>query len=283
MLDGLANLSLRGVPVDWSAYDRDYPRRKVSLPTYPFERQRYWLAEDGLHGSSAVAPAAAMWRDWLYDLTWQAAPLAAANPQEASVSRTWLICSVAKDVGHALGQRLEARGDVCLQNPWTDHGFTNLPLPIGQPLHGIVLLTDAGENATDWTIEELLYSQMRLFSGVLDLIRSLVHLKTPPRLWLVTLSECSGCRLVGALGCRTGRIMGSRPRSGSGTPCPPLRLCGCRPDGRRRSTRGIASFPDDADQTAWRRRTSVRSAVGCVVPPSVRRAPHGNARPMRPI
>ncbi len=41
-LDSLAALYAAGVPVDWAGFDRDYPRRKLVLPTYPFERQRYW-------------------------------------------------------------------------------------------------------------------------------------------------------------------------------------------------------------------------------------------------
>ncbi len=32
-----------GVDIDWLAFDRDYPRRRVSLPTYPFQRKRYWV------------------------------------------------------------------------------------------------------------------------------------------------------------------------------------------------------------------------------------------------
>jgi len=34
----------RGTPVDWAAFDKGYARHKLALPTYPFERQRYWLA-----------------------------------------------------------------------------------------------------------------------------------------------------------------------------------------------------------------------------------------------
>jgi len=43
LLTTLADLYVRGVAVDWAGFDRDYPRRKVVLPTYPFQRQRYWL------------------------------------------------------------------------------------------------------------------------------------------------------------------------------------------------------------------------------------------------
>jgi acyl transferase domain-containing protein/acyl carrier protein len=43
MLESLAALHVRGVAVDWHGFDREYSRRKVSLPTYPFERQRHWF------------------------------------------------------------------------------------------------------------------------------------------------------------------------------------------------------------------------------------------------
>lgn len=43
LLQSLGELYVRGVPVNWSSFDRDYPRRRLVLPTYPFQRQRYWV------------------------------------------------------------------------------------------------------------------------------------------------------------------------------------------------------------------------------------------------
>jgi acyl transferase domain-containing protein/surfactin synthase thioesterase subunit len=43
MLSSLAQLYVQGVAVDWSGFERDYHRQKVVLPTYPFQRQRYWI------------------------------------------------------------------------------------------------------------------------------------------------------------------------------------------------------------------------------------------------
>ena len=57
MLTSLGELYVRGVSVDWEAFEQktsplllggsDAPagRRKVVLPTYPFQRQRYWLSD----------------------------------------------------------------------------------------------------------------------------------------------------------------------------------------------------------------------------------------------
>lgn len=43
MLTSLGNLYVQGVKIDWHGFDRDARRRKVVLPTYPFQRQRYWI------------------------------------------------------------------------------------------------------------------------------------------------------------------------------------------------------------------------------------------------
>ncbi|MGW4615969.1 polyketide synthase dehydratase domain-containing protein, partial [Rhodococcus triatomae] len=42
LLTGLAGAHLRGMSVDWSAYLRNTDARRVDLPTYAFQRSRYW-------------------------------------------------------------------------------------------------------------------------------------------------------------------------------------------------------------------------------------------------
>ncbi len=43
MLLSLGQLYVRGVKPDWSGFDGDYTRQKIVLPTYPFQRQSYWI------------------------------------------------------------------------------------------------------------------------------------------------------------------------------------------------------------------------------------------------
>jgi myxalamid-type polyketide synthase MxaB len=42
MLAGLAGMYAAGIDVDWAGFDRDYARRRVEVPSYPFQRQRLW-------------------------------------------------------------------------------------------------------------------------------------------------------------------------------------------------------------------------------------------------
>jgi acyl transferase domain-containing protein len=54
LLQSLGELYVHGVQIDWAVLDQGYLRRKVALPTYPFQRQRYWLEPSR---ESAAKPA----------------------------------------------------------------------------------------------------------------------------------------------------------------------------------------------------------------------------------
>ncbi|MCU1349408.1 MAG: pksN 10, partial [Acidobacteria bacterium] len=44
-LEKIARLWVLGVGIDWSLLDRDANPRRVTLPTYPFARERYWIEQ----------------------------------------------------------------------------------------------------------------------------------------------------------------------------------------------------------------------------------------------
>jgi len=64
--EGLARLYLNGVTIDWREVQRGTSARRVSMPTYPFQRKRYWLDRVSPSSSApssgrdlAIEPAAA--------------------------------------------------------------------------------------------------------------------------------------------------------------------------------------------------------------------------------
>lgn len=126
LLDAVSELYLRGLALDWAGFDRDYPRRKVSLPTYPFERRRYWPVPQR---ESAAAP---VWKDWLYELRWESEtaprcefPASDVARSELNVVRpaasgSWLIFGDTTGYGDRLATLLRARGETCTLIPKTD-------------------------------------------------------------------------------------------------------------------------------------------------------------------
>ncbi len=53
LLASLAQLYTAGVSVDWVGFDRAYNRTRVPLPTYPFQRKRYWIESPAACGKSS--------------------------------------------------------------------------------------------------------------------------------------------------------------------------------------------------------------------------------------
>lgn len=54
VLNTLGQLWMAGVKVDWQAFYQAERRLRVPLPTYPFERQRYWMEEQAFSKSAPV-------------------------------------------------------------------------------------------------------------------------------------------------------------------------------------------------------------------------------------
>ncbi|HET7695304.1 MAG TPA: SDR family NAD(P)-dependent oxidoreductase [Vicinamibacterales bacterium] len=58
LLASLGALYVRGVDVQWKAFESGYARRKVALPTYPFQREHYWLDKAALAAASSAGTSA---------------------------------------------------------------------------------------------------------------------------------------------------------------------------------------------------------------------------------
>lgn len=100
LLEAQRVLWLGGVELDWAAVHSPERRRRVSLPTYPFERQRCWvdpLPEEG----SERGPA-----DWVYRPLWKSA--LPAVPREG---QRHLLFLDGGELGLGLAGRLRALGD----------------------------------------------------------------------------------------------------------------------------------------------------------------------------
>jgi acyl transferase domain-containing protein/acyl carrier protein len=109
----IGRLWLGGVPIRWQELAAGGARRRVPLPTYPFERRRFWIAPQGpphrqaspTEPSSPRAPA-----DWSYLSFWKPAALPVAD--RATVPQRWLVLLDDMPLGAALVRRLEQAGHI---------------------------------------------------------------------------------------------------------------------------------------------------------------------------
>jgi acyl transferase domain-containing protein/surfactin synthase thioesterase subunit len=55
LLASLGRLYQRGYEVDWDGFNRPFRRGRVSLPTYPFQRRRFWIDDGGTARSRSAS------------------------------------------------------------------------------------------------------------------------------------------------------------------------------------------------------------------------------------
>ncbi|WP_425543507.1 SDR family NAD(P)-dependent oxidoreductase [Streptomyces luteireticuli] len=94
LVDALGRLHTRGVPVDWHAFFAPHQARRVDLPTYAFQHERYWLdSTAALYGTAAPAEEAGR----RYRVTWR--PV--ADPVGSVSDGTWLVVVSSEAAQHA--------------------------------------------------------------------------------------------------------------------------------------------------------------------------------------
>jgi NAD(P)-dependent dehydrogenase (short-subunit alcohol dehydrogenase family) len=106
----LAQLWLAGVEIDWDGVAVGAPGRRVALPSYPFERQRYWLDARPVTEARDVPPLKKLdLADWFYTPYWRQAAPAAAAEAPGSAGR-YLLFADECGIGKRLAARLASQG-----------------------------------------------------------------------------------------------------------------------------------------------------------------------------
>ncbi|MGK7875116.1 MAG: SDR family NAD(P)-dependent oxidoreductase [Xenococcaceae cyanobacterium] len=203
LLSSLGQLYVRGVKVDWSGFDGDYARQKLVLPTYPFQRQRYWI-ETSQHGEQKLE--ANTIKDWFYQVQWK--PLASRQQKTRIELLHWLILADTTGVGEKLANLLQQQGHECSLvyrgdcyqnekagiyqiNPSEPGEFERVyqtiletsQLPLEKVIHLWSLDAPASEDLTITALEEAEGSGC---GSVLHLVQTLLKTTATPQLWLVT-------------------------------------------------------------------------------------------------
>ncbi|WP_394823180.1 type I polyketide synthase [Pendulispora albinea] len=207
VLGSLGALYVRGHEVGWERAFGDGPRRRVVLPTYPFQRKRHWL--DGAERHMPSSPRAEVPRQdagarrdagEVYEVAWRSRGDGVGPVARADAPRTWLVLAGPRTRAFAgalvaafaeQGQRARVASDDDVEA-----GLRGDTAPV--PSRGVVSL---------WALEEddgsdparAPMAARRTTARVLRLVQGLVRASGAAssgdaRLWLVT----RGARATGA-------------------------------------------------------------------------------------
>jgi acyl transferase domain-containing protein/acyl carrier protein len=111
LMNRLALLWSFGKEIDWNAFYGSEKRRRVSLPGYPFERQKYWIDFDpfkeagrGIGSRRGKSPFV---KDWFYVPSWKNSLLSTPVPDAQDLKKTWLVFLDMENWGDALVKELK--------------------------------------------------------------------------------------------------------------------------------------------------------------------------------
>lgn len=181
LLETAARLHVNGVPVDWSAL-AEPDARPVRLPSYPWQRERYWLDEweywsGDTHGAGmATTPRPEAADEVAYVLEWKRHELAPAAELPAG---SWIVVADERGVGRELARLIgDSGGDVRLVST-EDQAETELRA-VSASLAGVVHLRalDARAGSGARAFEAAL---KRGFGGASETVQAMLRSSVRPQ------------------------------------------------------------------------------------------------------
>ena len=145
----LGRLWTAGVKVDWQGCQRQQMRGRIPLPTYPFERQRFWIdapAKTAQPQTAAPAKTARQpFAQWFYTPVWRPSP---PQPPSPSPGQYAIFANDSAPV-HRLIEQLRSSGaaPVCVRrgDAWAQISEFEYSICPGQPAHYDQLLATLNE------------------------------------------------------------------------------------------------------------------------------------------
>jgi acyl transferase domain-containing protein len=157
LLNTVGKLWLSGQRLDWAAMHAHERRVRVSLPTYPFEREKYWLEPHQIPADVSVNARDTRREldDWFYVPIWKRTPCQQRTDDRGRCQTNWLVFLDACGVGTQLAVRLAQEGyqvttvapAISFSRPG-EHSFTLRP-EHGEDYAALLRLLDAGGRFPD--------------------------------------------------------------------------------------------------------------------------------------
>lgn len=208
IIKSLACLYSQGIQINWTNFEQSYQGKTIQLPTYPFQRQSYWLEKNpaanvanNLERVLNYEPKATL--DY-YQVKWQLNQTNLENlSPKFNQSGKWLILTEKNTLGQAIANFLAAHNQECLlvdldsddlkentnqlQINYQSIASYRQILQQEKALQGIIYLSDSNSiNNSNLTTKELETIQEKNYTSILNLIQALEQEAVIAPIWLIT-------------------------------------------------------------------------------------------------
>jgi acyl transferase domain-containing protein len=130
VLNALAQLWLRGAQIDWGNFYSSQKPHRVPLPTYPFDRKRYWI--EARREATDLGPEQIFQKreaidNWFYKPIWNSTTLSVSDKSDSLLTgrSSWLIFVDDHGIGNQIVAQLHSAGQSVVTVRADDH-FTEV-------------------------------------------------------------------------------------------------------------------------------------------------------------
>ncbi|WP_040897601.1 type I polyketide synthase [Xenococcus sp. PCC 7305] len=206
IIKSLASLYIQGVKIDWQGFEQGYVREKLQLPTYPFQRQSYWLEKNEQVAAVNYAKVLAgkvespgTTKLGYYQVEWREY-LQAGDPKEFSAGQ-WIIFGDADNLGAEIAQQLKSfnqdyllvseKGNLQAENN-IDIDYNSYPdfqkvITKQAKIQGILYLWSLdGLNGSELDTKDIEQYQQRNCTSILNLVQTLFKQSVVAPIWIIT-------------------------------------------------------------------------------------------------
>lgn len=173
-----------GASIDWKQLDAIYQRKKLLLPTYPFQRQTYWL--ESIKSTKNTRQDDNMpIADLLYEWAWKEHAVGEVSVPDPLGD--WLVLGDGS-VSDVVVSLFEAKGGRCRRVTFTGQARSKkefIALIQEQPISGLLHII----NREDFTIRDLIKTQEIGIKSALHLCQALLELRDSIKLPLYFVTE----------------------------------------------------------------------------------------------
>ncbi len=206
----LGELWTTGALADWAPFTGDETRRRIPLPTYPFQHQDYWV-EPGQQIQTTADRTGGLDKltdvdDWFWEPAWTQTPGPTPRTSDDGPDR-WLVFSSDGPLGHSVVERLSQTSDVTVVSKGADYrsGDSRFVIDPADPDHYLQLIRQLAESGQTpdaiaylWPLDasatldpaeaEFVSAHVDTFYGPLSLVKALAAEGGDERIewWTVT-------------------------------------------------------------------------------------------------
>ena len=122
LLQALGKLWVAGEKINWRAFHANERRRRLPLPTYPFEWKSFWIEPqprlDTHESASSITPDASATSDGFFRPVWKRHDLDWTVPRHGFTRETvgaWVVLGGAGGLGDQVAKLVRRRGEECIE------------------------------------------------------------------------------------------------------------------------------------------------------------------------